>query len=152
MIEYVLIHVLDISTKRIIVVKKQKPDFLKGKINLVGGKIEKDESPYDAAIRELKEETGIIAEYDFPVYMGILYGENYKIYCYNMFANDNIEPAIDELEIPYWDYFHNIRYSPDLIENLKIIIPMIQLGIVGWYIKDNNDGKYIIEFKNKGVN
>ncbi|MBR1752022.1 MAG: NUDIX domain-containing protein [Ruminococcus sp.] len=38
---------------------KRKKDPYKGKLNLVGGKIEKNEDHLDAAYRELCEETGI---------------------------------------------------------------------------------------------
>lgn len=38
---------------------KRKKDPYKGLYNLVGGKIEKDESGFHAAYRELEEETGI---------------------------------------------------------------------------------------------
>ena len=43
----------------VLLVLKDKPEFQKGRLNLVGGKVEANEAPYDAAIRELKEETGL---------------------------------------------------------------------------------------------
>ena len=67
--------------------KRTKPPY-KGKLNLVGGKIEKDEDHLEAAYRELKEESGILKNdiclkkfmtfyYDIPkinleVYVGVL--------------------------------------------------------------------------------
>ena len=41
---------------------KRKKDPYKGKFNLVGGKIEPEENGFDAAYRELEEETGITRE------------------------------------------------------------------------------------------
>ena len=41
---------------------KRKKDPYKGKFNLVGGKIEPGENGFDAAYRELEEETGITRE------------------------------------------------------------------------------------------
>ena len=41
---------------------KRKKDPYKGKFNLVGGKIEPGENGFDAAYRELEEETGISRE------------------------------------------------------------------------------------------
>lgn len=38
---------------------KRKKDPYKGKLNLVGGKVEENEEKLEAAYRELKEETGI---------------------------------------------------------------------------------------------
>lgn len=39
-------------------VEKQKPDWQRGKLNAIGGKIEGDEDPFDAMVREFREETG----------------------------------------------------------------------------------------------
>lgn len=42
----------------VILIKKKRPDWQAGLLNGVGGKIEKDESPYQAMRREFREETG----------------------------------------------------------------------------------------------
>ncbi len=44
---------------RILMCKREKEPY-KGKFNLVGGKVEENESELEAAYRELEEETGII--------------------------------------------------------------------------------------------
>lgn len=53
-----VILVYNKSEDKILMCKREKDPY-KGKLNLVGGKVEKDESELEAAYRELKEETGI---------------------------------------------------------------------------------------------
>ena len=45
--------------KRVVLIKKNKPDWQRGLFNGVGGKIEKAESSFDAMAREFEEETGV---------------------------------------------------------------------------------------------
>lgn len=54
-----IILVYDKNRENILMCKRTKPPY-KGKLNLVGGKIEKDEDHLEAAYRELKEESGIL--------------------------------------------------------------------------------------------
>ncbi len=55
--EYVAGFLVD--TEEVLLVQKLKPDWQKGKWNAIGGKIEKNESPNEAMVREFKEEVGI---------------------------------------------------------------------------------------------
>jgi len=57
--EYVVTFLFTTNMDKVWMVEKQKPDWQKGCLNGIGGKIEKDELPIEAAIRELKEEAGI---------------------------------------------------------------------------------------------
>ncbi len=45
--------------KKVLLIEKTKPDFMAGKLNGVGGKMEPDELSIDAMVREFEEETGI---------------------------------------------------------------------------------------------
>ena len=53
-----VIAVYNKEENKILMCKREKEPY-KGKLNLVGGKVEQNESELDAAYRELKEETGI---------------------------------------------------------------------------------------------
>lgn len=53
-----LIIVYNKENDKILMCKREKEPY-KGKLNLVGGKVEKDEDELEAAYRELNEETGI---------------------------------------------------------------------------------------------
>jgi 8-oxo-dGTP diphosphatase len=47
------------SLDRVVLIKKNKPDWQAGKLNGIGGKIEGDESSVEAMVREFAEETGL---------------------------------------------------------------------------------------------
>lgn len=58
--EYVLGFRIDPKNcNRVVLIEKIKPDFMAGKLNGVGGKIEEGESPRAAMTREFLEETGV---------------------------------------------------------------------------------------------
>lgn len=58
--KYVLGFAFDPNGERVVLIEKTKPDFLKGKWNGVGGKVEEsDPDIYSAMVREFEEETGV---------------------------------------------------------------------------------------------
>ncbi len=60
-------------------IKKNK-DIHEGKWNGIGGKLELGESPFEGAIREIKEESGIVVEKNSLKSMGVLSFPNFKAY------------------------------------------------------------------------
>lgn len=55
---YVLIFVFNNDFTRVLLVRKKRPDWMNGKWNGIGGKIEENETPQNAALREMDEEIG----------------------------------------------------------------------------------------------
>ena len=61
--EYVLVFPFDPREQgRIMLIRKAKPEWQRGRLNLVGGKVEPGESFDDAAVREFAEETQVPAD------------------------------------------------------------------------------------------
>jgi len=56
---YVLGFLFNNKLDKVILIEKNRPEFLKGKLNGIGGKVELNETYIDAIVREFKEETGI---------------------------------------------------------------------------------------------
>lgn len=57
--EYVLGFAFNSSKNEVVLVRKNRPKSLAGLWNGIGGKIEDKESPYEAMIREFREEAGV---------------------------------------------------------------------------------------------
>lgn len=62
MIRYVVGFLFSEDRQKVLLIEKLKPDWQKGLLNGVGGKIEKFESSLDAMIREFNEEAGLNIE------------------------------------------------------------------------------------------
>lgn len=60
MIRYVAGFAFNQREDEVMLILKQKPAWQAGKLNAIGGKIEQEESPLLAMIREFREETGLM--------------------------------------------------------------------------------------------
>lgn len=85
--KYVLGFMFSGDRKQVALIRKDRPDWQKGKFNAPGGKIEPGETPLDAMVREFREETG--CETDCSTWspfariegMGEK-GEPHEVYCF----------------------------------------------------------------------
>ncbi len=64
--------------KTVVLIKKNSPDWQKGKLNGIGGKIEWNERPMDAMIREGNEEAGVLCEW--KEFCHLTDDKTYKVY------------------------------------------------------------------------
>ncbi len=141
--KYVLIfcsHIDSYDAERFIVVQKDRPSWQKGRLNLPGGKIEKGETAYQAAIRELYEETGIANTIRMEE-SGTVGGEHFIIHCFTCFTTKNaIKPREGETETVTWQYWSDIRHDKNLMPNLRVIIPLMMARQKQWEITDQDGG------------
>lgn len=131
---YVIVFAENVVNKNFILVEKKKPDWQRGKLNLVGGKIELNENPAEAASRELKEETGIAA-FDLE-HMGEIHCYNNEIcYCYKAYVpNIEIKSGDDEEEEFFWTNWDNVKNKSNLMLNLTLIIPLCMANVNNWVL------------------
>lgn len=144
--------------ERVLLVKKDRPAWQHGRFNLVGGKIEEGETPEQAALRELKEEAGLVPmEVNRvvpdeknpkknvtvsvplePTVMGQILGSWGVVYCVKVpiLFGQTIKPREGETEEVAWHDWRTVKSDRRLLPNLKIVIPMMAMGVHDWVIAD----------------
>jgi 8-oxo-dGTP pyrophosphatase MutT (NUDIX family) len=154
MIEYVVVYPYAARgpTTRIPLVLKKKPEWMVGMLNLPGGKLNLDETPTQAAVRELKEETGLdeVKEYDpmtyygllAPQYLGHIQGTKSIIHCVKVPVDEKQElnPGPTETEEIKWYNLPDLYNLPNLMPNLRVTIPLMSKDIKNWIIYDLDGG------------
>ena len=138
--EYVLVYARLVGrndSDDILIVEKMKPAWQKGKYNLVGGKVEPGESPIQASIRELQEEAGMCPHVDCCEHMGTIVGSWGFVYCVKIPVwYKEPKPSPGEIEKVFWASWYKIKNSTLLMPNLRVIIPMMRAGTIGWVVAD----------------
>lgn len=79
-------------------IEKQHPEWQRGLLNGIGGKVEEGESPLAAMIREFKEETGVVQE-DWQ-HFATMIGGKWAVACYkanNTKALQAVRTTTDEI-------------------------------------------------------
>jgi 8-oxo-dGTP pyrophosphatase MutT (NUDIX family) len=145
--EYVCVYADGADEQHVLVIHKNRPDWQKGKINLPGGHMEKGETPEVAAIRELKEETGLAPQGEASV-MGKITGTWGTVYCVRVpvfFVEP--KPREGETEAVEWMAWRDLANNPLMLPNLRVVAPMIRCGVKNWVIYDEgpswNDGTHL---------
>lgn len=117
---YVVGFLFSEDNESVLLIRKNKPDWQKGKLNGVGGKIEENETEDDAMVREFKEETNLVVE-DWSE-IAILSMDDLSVYFYSSQGNLAEARAMtnESLEIVRVDELSH----KDTIYNLKWLIPL----------------------------
>lgn len=69
---------------RIALIRKNRPDWQRGKWNGIGGKVEPTEDSKTAMQREFVEETGVVTHPDWWSFRGRLYGKHWSVFVMSM--------------------------------------------------------------------
>jgi len=128
---YVCGFCFDLEKTKVVLIKKERPDWQKGKLNGVGGHVEKyDDDIYCAMEREFFEETGLnIDERNwakFSIYIAV----DYIVHFMKTFNSEieNVKTTTDEeigvYSIPLLNSILNEETTLETIPNLKWLIPM----------------------------
>lgn len=121
MIEYVMGFMYNAEKTQVLLIKKIKPDFLAGKLNGVGGKIELNEYPKNAMVREFVEETGILTEPEQWSYRILHNNNDWNLYIYSTTGDITKAVQMEEEQL----FIVDLQNLPDTImHNLRWIIPL----------------------------
>ncbi len=106
-----------------ILLAKKKRGFGAGKFNGVGGKLEENETPDQAMIRETKEEINIVplnfCRVGYIEYNEIMKGEHSLVCMHLYLASDYIgEPQESEEVVPAWFDENNLPWSQMLGDDI----------------------------------
>lgn len=144
----------------VLLVLKDRPDWQKGFLNLVGGKVEENETIEQAALRELKEETGYepCSISNKPcVKMGTIEGDNEEVHCFRVHVDDYDQPEPipreGETEIVRWFPWRKVKRDNRLMPNLNVVLPLMMSGVYDWnlYVKDSmNKESYTMQLTMPG--
>jgi 8-oxo-dGTP diphosphatase len=125
---YVVGFMLDSTLTKVVLIRKNRPEWQKGKLNGVGGKVEENESPWDAIHREFFEETGVVTTgwRLFSVYNGGdlgVPGSLYEIYFYWMIGDVTKPKTNTDEEVVVVDV-SSLADRTDAIPNLRWLVQM----------------------------
>jgi 8-oxo-dGTP pyrophosphatase MutT (NUDIX family) len=133
----------------IVGVVKDRPAWQNGRLNLPGGKVEPGEQGWEAALREMKEELGVgvgeLEDVRFRVGgrpftpVGTMVGKFGQIEVYDFVCEHGrfpINPRAGETERPEWMLTREVVHHPMVLQNLKVMIPLITGGVRGWKVWD----------------
>lgn len=122
--KYVTGFLFDYNMQNLVLIKKNRPEWQKDKLNGVGGHIEYRELPKSAMAREFQEETGYL--YDFWKPLITLKGEDWI--CYFFYGIIQSHQKLDNIVSTKTDETITIVPSDNLpkniIPNLEWLIPL----------------------------
>lgn len=135
--EYVAGFMFSKDFEFVALIRKNRPEWQKGKYNGIGGHVEPGELPKEAMVREFKEEAGVLEE-DWIHYCS-LKGPFGYVHFYKATGDlRKLQTMTDEpIHVFPVKHFHKAGVIP----NLKWLIPMalngdVQIAYVEW--KDQN--------------
>ena len=125
---FVLGFLFSKDKSQVALIRKLKPDWQKGKLNGIGGKIEENETPIQAMVREFQEEAGVEIKQWFEfcqmefrngmVYVFMQYGELSKL---KSMEEEKVE-IVKVCEIPLLKTIPNLDWLiPLAIDNYPIV-------------------------------
>jgi 8-oxo-dGTP diphosphatase len=125
--EYVVGFMFDDYGERVILIRKNRPEWQAGKANGVGGKVEPGEMPMAAMIREFREETGVETTSSDWENFAVMRGRDFEIAFYRGFNSKYFSAATtttDEWIIKafIWNLDNTAEVHP--VPNVKWLVPM----------------------------
>jgi 8-oxo-dGTP diphosphatase len=123
--KYTVVFLFTPDFELVWLITKEKPNWQKGCLNGIGGKIEYNESPIECAIREIKEESGIIVPKNELVEVGLMEGMNddrskFQVWVFagvtTEFLRTEEEEEINIYRVDEIKNFNHIKNVPMLVE------------------------------------
>lgn len=124
---YVVGFAFSNDTNYILLIKKLHPEWQKGSLNGIGGKIEGDETPLQAMKRECMEESGLHLTWEHRGVMNGMNGDGKPFECHIFYAyNDSIWEFEQKEDEQLQVYKVTELQNHKMISNLRFLIPFGQ--------------------------
>jgi len=118
---YVLGFLFDPDHKQVALIQKTRPDWQKGLLNGIGGKIESGETSIEAISREFKEEAGLdIKNWEYKLSME---SSTWIVDVYRAESNEILNVTTLTEEIVQVIHINSLNEYP-IVPNLKWLIPL----------------------------
>ena len=129
--KYVLAFAFDKAGDKVVLVVKDRPEWQKGKINGVGGKVEDcDNYPSEAMSREFYEETGVAIDcfesFGSMEFLNDVLGGKAIVYLFRAFTDKIYSCKTKESEEIVILSVEQALKSKNIIPNLQYLIPMLR--------------------------
>jgi len=143
--KYVVGFLFSPKLDSVVLIKKNKPDWQRNKLNGVGGSVECGETPYEAMVREFREEAGyqftdweqfLAMEVTEPVTLDLVVLFFFRGTLKSNSDAFKIYSATDE-HVAWYDY-PLILDKDKLIPNLRWLIPLALSGETGKITMNKN--------------
>ncbi len=121
--EYVNSFMFCEDESKVVLIKKNNPEWQRGFFNGVGGKIEQGESPEQAIVREFEEETGVkTLENEWNLFAILIKESEYKVYFFTAFTDKMLNAkTVEKEEVGIYDVDN---LPTKMLSNLKWLIPL----------------------------
>ena len=119
--KYTLGFIFNSSMDKVLLVHKLSPEWQRGKLNGLGGKLEPGEGGLDCIVREVREESGLSTEKDAWVRLGNLASDDWSVDVFALVYTGNSNDA-RSLEKEKVEWFAVQKLPANVIDNLPWLV------------------------------
>ena len=96
--KYTVGFIFNQALDKVLLIQKNRPEWQKGKLNGVGGKIEPNEESADCMVREVFEETGLETQKKDWVAVGAMQGADWVVDVYGLRYGGDTKSAVTKTD------------------------------------------------------
>lgn len=118
---YVCGFAISEDESKVLLIRKNKPEWMRGFLNGLGGKIEEGETPLQAMCREFQEEAGLLTTY-WTLLGRFSDDDTFEVYFF--YKKMNIDRYVQKTDEEIGRFFVSDLYDMEVVTNLRWLIPL----------------------------